>query len=722
MASSSQENILGIDLGTTTSAAAWLNRKQLEMILSESGARTIPSFAAFTAEKRLVGEEAYAQAGENAANTIYEIKRLIGRTMQDSTIKEDLKIWPFKVLPDGDGKPRVHVTYQEKEEAFYPEQISAMILSQLKKIAGEFFRSPVKKVVITVPAAYTDAQRQATIDAGRFAELDVLRIINEPTAAAIAYGYTNELQEGENRRVLVFDLGGGTFDVSILTMEKNEYKVIGTLGDVHLGGGDFDARLQTHVEDKFEGGNLEGNFRARWRLRVACEKAKKELSTDQRAFIEIENLLEGHNLRVKITRAAFEELCRDLFEKTIDITKKCLQQASLTAEEIDDVVLVGGSTRIPRVRELVSEMFGEEKIRQSINPDEAVAQGAALQAAMLAETNDEESFDLVVRDQLPRSLGVSGAFGCSDLILKKGEIIPTMCKKTYNTSSKKQTKVRIPIVEGESEYTDENKVLDNFILNLKPGTEEKQEVEVTFSVNADGVLEVKASSVNSGQSSGLIVQRSRRQFTDDEFKRFRETDEHMEGQNRKQTEQEKARNKLSSLAYRLHKVVALKEKCDNVLKWLDDNPRAEKQLLDDHIEELTAIDSARQHALEELEEKATQLHAQPELTEVCAGILSWIKESRSTASKEDFQKKLVELTTSMEPSVARACLENSIRTTRRTCKTFPEVQQKCKDLSTWLSTCGRDTKEREFIKRLKDLNDLVQKCLAANPDSASDNE
>ncbi len=711
MAASGDDKPIGIDLGTTTSGIARLERGQPEMILSETREYTIPSVVGFTANERLVGRAAFDQAGENPANTVYEVKRLVGKTMHDATIKKDIKKWPFTVEAGENGKPQVRVSYRNKNETFYPEQISAMILSKLKVLAGEFYRSPITKAVITVPAAFTDAQRQATIDAGRMAGLEVLRIINEPTAAAIAYGYTNQIQKEENRRVLVFDLGGGTFDVSILTMKRGEYQVLSTLGDSHLGGGDVDTRLLEHFEGKLTGFDLQDNPRSKWRLRMACEKAKKQLSREQRGFIELDNLVDGHDFHSNITRAAFEELCDDLFSRTISITKKCLEDAKLEASDIHDVVMVGGSTRIPKIHELVADLFGEEKIRQSINPDEAVAQGAVLQAALLMKTPYSEVNDLVVRDQIPRSLGIEVKGHKTSHIIKRGEVIPTRNTEQYVTVHDNQTTVRIAVLEGESLGSTENTLLDEYSIPVPAAPAGHEEIDVTFTISENSVLEVMARSVTTGKGSGIIIQRARKQFTDDEINRHRQTETEMQNLNQQQAERSERRNALESFAYRLRKIPSLRTMCDGVLEWLASNPNAGKWLIDDRIAEFERMEATRKLAREEHERRATSLRSHADMRTACDAVLAWIDKNRDTASEEEFQLKLQDLDKPKEPPRALTRLKNNVNQTMQKYSGIPAVQEKCKELQGWLDECDYSTDDATFWDKMEELTNFVQACL-----------
>ena len=459
--------VVGIDLGTTYSCIGVFKNGKVDVITNETGARITPSVVSFTKNERLVGDAAKGQIAKNYKNTVYDVKRLIGRTYDDPEVQRDIKLWPFKVIKGDNNKPKIEVEYKGKIERFYPEEISACILSKLKQNAKDYLGHEVSEAIITCPAYFDDLQRKATQMAGKIAGLNVLRIINEPTAAAIAYGLDKENQGEKN--VLIFDLGGGTFDVTILSIDNNLLEVRSTCGDTHLGGEDFDNKLLQYCIDTFKeqtGIDISNNPKALRRLKIICEKAKINLSASQETTIDIDALAEGEDFSVTITRPEFEDLCKEDFNKCIPIVEKAIEDASLTKKQINDVVLVGGSTRIPKIQQIVKDYFGKEP-NKTLHLDEAVAIGAAIQGAIINNFEDERLENLVLLDVNPLSLGTASSKDEMSIIIPRNTTIP--CKKVdkYQLIRDAQSEIHLTLYQGERVFTKENKCIGNFYIYIR---------------------------------------------------------------------------------------------------------------------------------------------------------------------------------------------------------------------------------------------------------------
>ncbi|XP_026331377.1 heat shock 70 kDa protein II-like isoform X2 [Hyposmocoma kahamanoa] len=563
---------VGIDLGTTFSCVAVFRNGKVEVIPNAEGNRITPSYVAFTDTERLVGDAAKAQDAVNPENTIFDAKRLIGRRFDDPVAKADMKLWPFTVVNE-DGRPKIQARFKGERKSFFPEEISAMVLSTLKNSAEAYIGKPVHNVVVTVPAYFNDSQRQATKDAGTIAGLNVLRIINEPTAGAIAYGL--DTPEEDERNVLIFDLGGGTFDVSILTIEEGIFEVRATAGDTHLGGEDFDARLVEHCASEFArkyGLDLRKDKKALRRLRTACERAKRALSSATQATVELDALYGGKDLHAVITRACFEELNQDLFQKTKNILEQAMRDAKMGKDDIADVVLIGGSTRIPCVQQMVKAFFGKEPSK-TVNPDEAVAHGAAIQAAVLDGDPSEVISDLVLVDVTPLSLGIEVVGGIMSVIIPRNTTIPTKNTKRYYNSYDNQTEFLIKVFEGERKMTADNHKLGEFILSRVPPLPRGQAAaDVTFEIDADGILHVSAVQTVTKSTNQITITSNKGRLSKEEISRLVREAEAMKRDDEARREAAEARNELERICWRGQRVGQgrVRDKCQSVLDWLSD--------------------------------------------------------------------------------------------------------------------------------------------------------
>ncbi|XP_077175307.1 heat shock 70 kDa protein 1-like [Paroedura picta] len=595
---------VGIDLGTTSSCVAVCQKGRVEVIANHYGSRTTPSGVAFTDRERLVGEAAETQRGLHPENTVFGAKRLMGRRYDDPAVQGGMKHWPFQVAPCGE-KAQVRVTFKGVEKAFYPEEISAVVLTRLKQAAEAFLGRPVSQAVVTVPAYFNDAQRQATLDAAAIAGLEVLRLINEPSAAAIAYGLNAGPCRKAKRNLLVFDLGGGTFDVSVLSVQDGVFEVMGTAGDTQLGGEDFDQRLLDHLVLEFKRQHKEDlgqSSKALQRLRVACERAKRALSADLRATVAVDSLYKGLDFCQTVSRACFEDLCADLFQATVEHVQRALEDAGVKKSQIHDVVLVGGSTRIPMIQTLLLKFFDGKELRRSISPEEAVAHGAAIQAAILTGHRYQNLENLLLLDVTPVSLGLETVGGVMDVVVKRNSPIPTKENRNFSTTEDNQTSLFLQVYEGERTLTKHNRLLGTVSLSgLQPAPRCVPVIVVTFEIDHNNILTVSAVERNTGNSKQLVITDTRGRLDREEMERILEEEQEHRAHEEAAREKAEALNSLESSTFQLKRAAEhgkslddrakrrVLEMCEETALWLEENRLAPKKEYEERRRELEDV-------------------------------------------------------------------------------------------------------------------------------------